>query len=310
VSCPCTAEELSASQPPHGCPVPVVFVGYSWLVAAILCSVPLASAQPPPSSEEVAYLVAATTGNILYRVAVENDTAVIGLPYDDKQGKRSGTAYVYVRKNAVWKRQARLLAADGQPEDQFGFAVAVHGDTAVIGAAADDGISGSAHVFIRVKDEWRQQAKLLGDDTSQLFGSWVKVGDQSVVIGASSRSPPERDGNVNVASQKDVAYFFTRTGSVWIQQAKFVGVTTQDFGNSAEQLQSNQARPFERDKNLNIWLDLRGGIPLGLEEADVEGCLKGADSRGVWIRGENGWLIFVPHSETGGYSVSGRCSPD
>jgi len=297
-------------RPRQGRTVPVLSAACSWLVAAVLCGVPLASAQQPPSSEEVAHLIASTTGNMLYRIAVDNDTAIIGLPYDDKQGKRSGTAYVYVRKDTIWRRQARLLAEDGQPDDQFGFAVAVHGDTAVIGAAADDRISGSAHVFTRVEGKWRIQAKLLGDNTSELFGSWVVVGDESALIGASDRSLPERGANVTVVSQKDVAYLFRRTGSVWTKQAKFVGVTTPDFGNSAEQLQSGEARPFERDKNLNIWLDLRGGIPLGVKQSDVKGCLKGADSRGVWIRGEDGWLIFVQHSEAGGYAVSGRCSPN
>ena len=52
---------------------------------------------------------------------------------------------------------AKLLAADGAARDQFGYSVALSGDTAVIGVRFDDddvnGVdSGSAYVFTSMLD--------------------------------------------------------------------------------------------------------------------------------------------------------------
>ena len=86
-----------------------------------------------------------------WSVAVDGDTAVIGADEDDDKGADSGSAYVFVRAaDGTWSQQAKLAADDGADGDRFGFSVAVSGDTAVIGAWADDdkgSSSGSAYVF-------------------------------------------------------------------------------------------------------------------------------------------------------------------
>ncbi len=59
-------------------------------------------------------------------------------------------AYVFVREDGIWSEQAKLLASDGAARDDFGIAVAVDDDTAVIGAKGDDDHgegSGAAYVF-------------------------------------------------------------------------------------------------------------------------------------------------------------------
>lgn len=98
-----------------------------------------------------------------YSVAVHGDTAVIGAPEDDDNGFDSGSAYIFVRSGTGWSEQAKLTASDGGGGDAFGFSVAVHGDTAVIGAWGDDGVttrSGAAYVFVRTGTGWSEQAKL------------------------------------------------------------------------------------------------------------------------------------------------------
>jgi hypothetical protein len=77
-------------------------------------------------------------------VAVAGDTAVIGARFDDG-GSNSGSAYVFTRTGNSWSGQAKLTAGDAAAGDYFGISVAVAGDTAVIGAFADD--SGSAYMF-------------------------------------------------------------------------------------------------------------------------------------------------------------------
>ncbi len=85
-------------------------------------------------------------------VAVSGDTAVVGAFLDDHAGlPNAGSAYVIVRSGTSWTEQAKLTASDAAVFDEFGFSVALSGDTVVIGANADDPAgdsgAGSAYVF-------------------------------------------------------------------------------------------------------------------------------------------------------------------
>jgi len=83
-------------------------------------------------------------------VAVSGDTAVIGADREDTGGSGAGAAYVFTRSGGAWVEQAKLMASDAQESDLFGFSVSVSGDTAVIGAYAEDtggSSAGAAYVF-------------------------------------------------------------------------------------------------------------------------------------------------------------------
>jgi prepilin-type N-terminal cleavage/methylation domain-containing protein len=125
---------------------------------------------------------------------------------------------------------AKLLAADGASSDYFGYAVAIDGDTVVVGAYqdGDKGIgSGSAYVFTRTGGTWTQQAKLVPADGAAYdrFGSAVAVDADTIVVGAY--------GDDDKGTYSGSAYVFTRTGGTWTQQAKLVpadGAASDYFG--------------------------------------------------------------------------------
>jgi hypothetical protein len=160
-------------------------------------------------------------------VSVSGDTALIGAYGHDSN---KGSAYAFIRTGTTWTQQAELLAPDGATNDQFGFAVAISGDTALIGAHWDDNNdkydSGSAYVFTRVGTTWSQQQKLLASDaeTGDEFGGSVSLSGDTALIGA-----PKND----MATVPGSAYVFTRTGTTWTQQAKLVasdGIAPDFFG--------------------------------------------------------------------------------
>ncbi len=93
-------------------------------------------------------------------VALEGETLVVGAPAADPAGVVCGTAYVFVRSGSSWSLQQKLVAADGAPDDDFGWSVALDGDRAIVGAHnhADD--SGAAYVFKRSGAVWSQEGKL------------------------------------------------------------------------------------------------------------------------------------------------------
>ena len=171
-----------------------------------------------------------------YSVALSGDTAVFGAKFDDDDinGVKSGSAYVFVRSGTTWSQQAKLTAADGEPGDEFGYSVALAGDTVVVTANADDddvnGIdSGSAYVFTRSGATWSQQAKLTAADgaAGDLFGVRAAVFGDTALIGARFTDDSGDDSGS--------AYVFTRSGDIWSQQAKLTagdGAAGDDFGYS------------------------------------------------------------------------------
>ncbi|HOR97207.1 MAG TPA: FG-GAP repeat protein [Kiritimatiellia bacterium] len=152
-----------------------------------------------------------------YSVAISGDTALVGAYQDDDKGANSGSAYVFTRDGTTWSRQAKLTADDGTALDYFGYSVALAGDTALVGAYQDDDKgdnSGSAYVFTRSGTTWTRQAKLTANDgsDSDWFGYSVAISGDTALVGAY--------GDDDKVSNSGSAYVFTRSGSVWTQQAK------------------------------------------------------------------------------------------
>ena len=101
--------------------------------------------------------------------------------------------------------------------DQFWSAVAIDGETVVVGVPGDDdgkGLgSGSAYVFVRLGGSWSQQQKLLASDgpSGSGFGDSVAIGGDTVVVSAPAE---HRFGS---------AYIFVRDAkSTWIQRIKLI----------------------------------------------------------------------------------------
>jgi len=80
-----------------------------------------------------------------------------------------------------------LLAGDGAVGDEFGFAVAIDGDTAVVGAPEAAGGLGAVYVFTRSGESWSQTAKLTASvgTANDGLGSSVAIDGETIVAGAS-----------------------------------------------------------------------------------------------------------------------------
>ena len=122
-------------------------------------------------------------------VAVGGDIAVIGAFRDNDA---AGAAYIFTKDpEGAWSETAKLTASDGDTGDWFGYSVAVHGQTVVVGALRDSETNvsqhGSAYVFTpNSEGDWVQTAKLTAPDAEadDLFGSSVAVNGDTVVVGA------------------------------------------------------------------------------------------------------------------------------
>jgi hypothetical protein len=165
-------------------------------------------------------------------VAISGNRALVGAHGADPAGAQSGEAYVFQRSGATWSLQQKLTAFDGAAGDNFGTAVALDGNVAVIGAPGDDhdGLdAGSAYVFRLSGVTWALEQKLSapapgpGDD----FGHAVAVSGGRIVVGA-----PLDDG---LGADAGSAAVFESTGSTWTAAPPLLagdGVALDRFGES------------------------------------------------------------------------------
>ena len=166
-------------------------------------------------------------------VSISGDTVLVGAYSDDSPpGTNAGSAYVFTRSGTTWTEQQRLLASDGGPGDQFGYAVSISGDTAVVGAVSDDTPggtnAGSAYVFVRSGAMWTEQQKLLASDgaADDGFGAAVSVSADTVIVGAPWDDTP-------AGASAGSAYVFVRSGTTWTEQQKILasdGTANVGFG--------------------------------------------------------------------------------
>src|SRR5688572_17564813 len=118
----------------------------------------------------------------------------------------------------------KLLASDLAQGDEFGSAVALQGDWALVGAPLDDDMgfqSGSVYVFRRNGIGWIEHQKLTASDEqpSDSFGFSVAMDATRAVIGAPLQDP---QGSFGAGS----AYVFELQGSTWVETAKVWGMPT------------------------------------------------------------------------------------
>jgi hypothetical protein len=168
-----------------------------------------------------------------YSIAMDGGVALIGAYGNDERGSLAGAVYVFREYGeGTWIETAKITADDAEAYDNFGFAVDIDGDAAVIGAYGDDdlgNLAGSAYIF---RDNgigaWQQTAKLAAADgeESAYFGRDVAIHEDIVLVGA------HRDDERGEAA--GAAYLFGEDDlSAWYEIAKLTasdGVTEDHFG--------------------------------------------------------------------------------
>jgi hypothetical protein len=137
------------------------------------------------------------------------ETALVGAP---GELKFQGRAWVFSGSGASWAVDAPLAGAGEQGSGRFGRSVALAGDgeTALVGAPADDNLIGAAWVFQRAGVEWQEQGPKLipvGEEISEAhFGHSLALSanGSTAVVGAN-----EYRGGLGAI------WTYSRTGTSW-----------------------------------------------------------------------------------------------
>jgi hypothetical protein len=167
-----------------------------------------------------------------YSVAISGDTMVVGANLFDttpSTGINIGKAYVFLRSGSSWTQQAELQANDGLAGDEFGYSVAISGDTIVVGSwrsNAPTSNSGAAYVFVRSGTTWTQQRKLTASDgaADDEFGNAVAISGDRVAVGSHSADQPNGGGHAGAV------YIYNRSGTTWSETQKLIPTGSELFG--------------------------------------------------------------------------------
>lgn len=169
-------------------------------------------------------------------VAISGDgnTVIAGGPLD--QNNQGGAAWVFVYGNEQWSQQGQKLVATGSFSSiaQQGFSVDISfdGNTAIVGAPADNSFNGGAWIYKRVGDTWAVQgAKLFSSGTfgiSRQGWSVAISGDaKTAIIGGPSDNGGQISGNPFGFGG---AWVFVESNGNWAQQgSRLTGSTIFGF---------------------------------------------------------------------------------
>ena len=149
------------------------FVGLLTLTVAASISAtaqPTASRSAAPLADEAVLAPLSGASGFGYAVSVSGDRALVGA-----LSGGAGKAFVYRRDGVgAWSEEAELEPLDGRSSDQFGHAVSIHGDWALVGAPLHDLAgtnSGAAYLYMRSEaNGWLLAQKLMAFESALTKG--------------------------------------------------------------------------------------------------------------------------------------------
>ena len=286
-------------------------------------------------------------------IAADGDTIVVGArsedssavgangDQDDDSASNSGAAYVFVRRGSTWTQEAYLKASNTEQGDAFGGAVAVSGDTIVVGAPFEDGgstgvdgdesdnsapLSGAAYVFVRNGTTWTQQAYLKpsNTDAGDRFGESVAISGETIVIGATG----ERSNTVlingdqanNNLPRAGAVYVFVRNGTTWSQEAyvKPFNTAPDDLFGASVAISGDTVAvgAYQQDNDSPFFSGaayafVRTGTSWA-QQAYLKASNAGADDHFGWSVAVHGdrLLVGAPQEESAATGVNGNQNDD
>jgi hypothetical protein len=168
---------------------------------------------------ELLPFVASIGSDFGWTLSVEGDRALVAHPLNEE-------VQVFERIAGVWTLSGSLVSDGLTPFDEFGKAVSIDGDLAIVGATQDSEIAmtaGAAYVYARTAGVWAFEAKLTASDAAagDLYGNSVSISGQRAIVG----SWRDDEGGDHAGA----AYIYERSGTLWTETARLVASDADDF---------------------------------------------------------------------------------
>ena len=213
---------------------------------------------------------------------VQSDNSLLG----------AGAAYVFVREGTAWRQAAYLKADKRTMYAQFGAAVAVSGDTVVVGEPQSStavGRGGAVHVFERSAGTWRESVRLEATHPGDAdgFGEALALDGDLLAVGAqredSAARGTEGDPSNDGAQESGAVYVFTR------QKGGFKPTAYLKASNAAD----NHAFGTSVDLSgplLVVGASGEAGASTGVDGNQADQSLPGSGAAYVFALEATGWV--------------------
>jgi hypothetical protein len=151
-------------------------------------------------------------------VSISGNTAIVGSRYDDDKGTDTGAVYIFKKNGSNWTQEDKLYSSDPANSDNFGHAVSISEDKAIVGAYNKNNKTGAAYIFEHTSSGWQEKKILLASNAanSDHFGRSVSISDNIAIVGAYQKN-----------SSKGVAYIYEFTNNDW-QETQLVASDAQN----------------------------------------------------------------------------------
>ena len=142
----------------------------------------------------------------------DGQTAVVGT---------SGAVYVFTINQQTAVRQQKIASPSGLASDAFGSAVAVFGDTLIVGAPGYNDGQGAVYIYRLRATKWVRTQTVLAPDGEALdgFGAALTVRHGLMVIGAPG-ADPAYEGEFGELIRMGAAFVLAQRADRWIQTQK------------------------------------------------------------------------------------------
>jgi len=259
-----------------------------------------------------AYIKASNTGDrdrFGWSVALSGDTLAVGATLEDSNDNSladSGAVYVFSRSGTIWSQQTYLKASNPDSDDNFGYSVALSGDTLAVGAdreasmangiggdQGDNSLSnaGAVYVYTRNGTAWSQQAyiKASNTGTNDVFGWSLALDGETLAVGAPGEASSASGINGNQTDDSipyaGAVYLFTRDGAAWSQQAYVkasnpgmndtfgwsVALSNDTLAAGAKGVQANAGAVYLFTRNGTAWSQQDYVTPAVIDSGDLFG---------------------------------------
>jgi uncharacterized repeat protein (TIGR01451 family) len=276
----------------------LVFMGVAWLFAqgpalaqgSFINQVKLSAAD----GDEEDYLGSA--------VAASGDSLAAGVPYDwNGLTFSAGSVYVFQHNAYTWAQVQKLQPADGASDDEFGLALAMHGDLLFIGAPGHNQRQGAVYLYQRQSGTWQFAQKILAGDAASghAFGAALAFDGVRLAVGAPSAS-----------SARGAAYVFNRSASQWVQTQKLTasdGASGDTFGSALALDGSRLAvgarlddlvAPGDNRGSVYVYADSGGGFAAPAKLTLANGRDNDEFGRSLALQGDH-LLVAAPFRDSG-----------
>ena len=182
-----------------------------------------------------------------YSVSISHDWALVSSWFNDTDstssnllGNAGAVYFLQKQSNGNWIQKQKVVPSDRAADDYFGFAIAISGRRAIIGAPNEDenvsggnflGKAGSAYIFeLDSNGFWGEVQKIVPSDRFEAdqFGYSVAIDSNYIVVGA----PYQDRDEIGLGYQPDAgaAYIFERNSLGVYKQKKKICAEHREYG--------------------------------------------------------------------------------